>query len=109
MEHWSCTSTSPGDEEVAGLVSTAPAVGVESPDVLGAGATESVEVLVSVVVLAASTDGVVVGSEFSTDPEDVASTWAEARRISKTLTKVKAKRTGRPTPANAIMFVFIFS
>jgi hypothetical protein len=61
----------------------------------------------SVDVEATRSEGLVVAS-VEERGEDVALTWADASRISNMLTNARAKRTRRPIPENAMMFVFIF-
>jgi hypothetical protein len=57
---------------------------------------------------ASITTGVVVASLVIGMEED-ASTCADASRISKMLANARAKRTSRPIPPTATMFVFIFA
>jgi hypothetical protein len=47
------------------------------------------------------------GGVVETGGDELASTWAEASRISKMLTKARAKRTRRPIPVNAMTLVFM--
>jgi hypothetical protein len=70
-----------------------------------AGVLEATSAIRAVDVEATSAEGVVV----ETGGDDVASTCAEASRISKMLANVRAQRTRRPIPATATMFVFIYS
>jgi hypothetical protein len=70
-----------------------------------AGVLEATSAIRAVDVEATSAEGVVV----ETGGDDVASTCAEASRISKMLMNARENRTRRPIPATAMMFVFIFS
>ena len=67
------------------------------------GVLEAMVAIKAVEVEATRASGVVV----ETGMDEVASTCAEARRISKMLTKARVKRARRPIPAIAMMFVFI--
>jgi hypothetical protein len=62
-----------------------------------------VDASASVVDVDAINEGLVVASDEAGD-EDVASSWADASLISKTLVKARV----RTTPANAMIFVCIF-
>ena len=67
------------------------------------GVLEATVAIREVEVEATTTRGVVV----ATGEDEVASTCAEASWISKMLIKARAKRTIKPIPETAVMFVFI--
>jgi hypothetical protein len=101
-----CGGCSTAGAEGAGVLGAAVAA-------LGASLTEALAVVLdasppagAVDVEAPKTWGTVVVSVVRGRDDD-ASTWAEARRISKMLTNARAKRARAPIPATAIMFDFI--
>jgi hypothetical protein len=81
---------------------------VASEAVLGASEARVLEALLSagVVVEVSGIGGAAVASVV-TEVDDVASTWAEARRISKTLANPATMATRPMIPETAMMFVFI--